>query len=381
MIRLPVDIKYIMSCLHPYESWLVGGAVRDYIKYGIWSEDVDIATTSEPQKTMNLLKNKGITVVPTGLKHGTITAVHEGKSYEITTLRKDVSTDGRHADVVFTDIPELDAARRDLTINALYLNASGDILDFFGGKEDLEQGVVRFIGNAEKRIEEDYLRILRFFRFFVSHALHPLDDEMKVLLQRKTVGLAQLSAERVLDEMMKLMKVENASGALDLMSQCGVFDVLGFPKEFDKRDLLKGEPPFIRLLGLFYVDANILPKVLKLSNMQKKAIKSFTKALGNVDGKYKMNHRVLCYIYGKDVMRWVLKIKGHSHIWIEDYTVPVFPIVAADVMSLGIKAGPALGHLLKELELWWLEEEFPSKEKCKDKLKTLVCGCEESNKS
>jgi poly(A) polymerase len=181
------------------EARIVGGAVRDHL-LDVAVSDVDFATPLDPQTVMRRLRDAGIKSVPTGIAHGTVTAVIGSRGFEITTLRRDLETDGRHAVVAFTDDWQQDAARRDFTINAMSMTQDGAVFDYFGGRADLQAGVVRFVGEAERRIREDYLRILRFFRFFARYAKAGPDREAIAAIAKLRDGVSQLSAERVWGE-------------------------------------------------------------------------------------------------------------------------------------------------------------------------------------
>ena len=200
---------------------LVGGCVRDYL-LGLPVTDIDMATPLRPQVVLQKLTAAGIQTRTMGMRFGTIVAVLNKKHYDITTLREDVKTDGRHAVVRYTDSYRTDAARRDFTINALYLDAAGRIYDYVGGQADLEKRAVRFIGDAETRITEDYLRILRYFRFWSLISIEPPDERVLKLCQKHAGGLEKVSAERRREEMVKLMKTPRAAEAVEYMRQCGV---------------------------------------------------------------------------------------------------------------------------------------------------------------
>src|SRR5690606_23717065 len=207
------------------EARVVGGAVRNTL-LGSKVSDVDLATTHLPQETVRLAKEAGFKPVPTGIEHGTITVVVQGHPFEVTTLRQDVETDGRHAKVAFGTDWKADAERRDFTINALYMTADGTIIDDVGGLADIESRTLRFIGDAEQRIREDYLRILRFFRFFAWYGSgRPEADGLRAS-ERLKDGLAQLSAERVWAELKKLLSAPDPSRALLWMRQGGVLNLI-----------------------------------------------------------------------------------------------------------------------------------------------------------
>ena len=267
----------------------VGGCVRDALA-GRAIKDIDLATPLMPEEVVRRLEEVNIKVIPTGIAHGTVTAIASGEVFEITTLRVDLETDGRFAKVGFTDSWEADAARRDLTINAMSLDASGKLYDPFGGREDLNAGRIRFVGNAKQRIEEDYLRLLRLFRFYAWYGLEPLDEETLNIAKSLAPGLKRLSGERVRDELLRLLGAPDPVPALRLMMR---FEILGFilPEIFDsaafERFLLL-EPgmaaspdPLIRLAGLLAEKPNGLGQRLRLSGEQREKLhKVFTLSEG-----------------------------------------------------------------------------------------------------
>ena len=213
------DLAPVLAALP--QARLVGGAVRDALA-GLPVADIDIATPEPPETSMARLAEAGLRVVPTGLAHGTVTAVSNHRPFEITTLRRDVATDGRHAQVVWTDDWRADAARRDFTINALSLDRDGGLHDFFGGQADLAAGRVRFVGEAGQRIAEDYLRVLRFFRFYARYGHGAPDGAAVGAIAASVDGLAMLSAERVWSEIKRILAAPDPVPSLGLMEQLGV---------------------------------------------------------------------------------------------------------------------------------------------------------------
>ena len=213
----------------------VGGAVRDCV-LGIEAADLDLATTLLPLQVIDLLEKSDISNYPTGLAHGTITAIIDGKSFEITTLRRDASCDGRHAEVEFGTDWEEDARRRDFTMNAIYMSASGELFDYFGGFQDAMAGRVRFIGDAKQRIQEDYLRILRFFRFFAVYGKGTPNAYALNACTEFASHINTLSGERIQAEMLKLLAAPSPFYALELMQKTGVFvQVFGFDCHLKKK--------------------------------------------------------------------------------------------------------------------------------------------------
>ncbi|HJS85477.1 MAG TPA: CCA tRNA nucleotidyltransferase, partial [Acetobacteraceae bacterium] len=203
------------------EARVVGGAVRDSL-LGLPVADIDLATPASPDQVIAALTRAGVRTIPTGLGHGTVTALVDGRGYEITTLRRDVATDGRHAVVAFTDDWRTDAARRDFTLNALSMDRHGAVFDYFGGIADLRAGRIRFVGDPARRIAEDYLRILRFFRFHARYARAPPDGAAIRAIQAGLPGLARLSPERVWSELKRILEAPDPRAALALMARLSV---------------------------------------------------------------------------------------------------------------------------------------------------------------
>ena len=369
-MKLPADVLYIFNSLKPSASWLVGGAVRDFLQTGTYPADIDIATQATPEEVMERLTTAGLYVVPTGLKHGTVTAVFKHKPYEITTLRKDVATHGRHADVTFTLDVEEDATRRDFTFNALYMDETGEILDFFGGKEDLKKGFVRFIGDAATRMDEDYLRILRYFRFqarFGKEGLSVLlQAPIKDVLTEKAPLLKNLSAERVTGELLKAMNVERIFSMWPFMHECGVLQALHLQEGYDLSVDVNTCGEFLRLAGIYHQNVDVLQKALKLSNAQKKVLKQFEKAL-SVNADIPM--AVKLYRYGLQATHAATLVQGKPWPNYTEKDIPVFPLTGQDALNLGMSAGPQVGEAMKKMEAWWLAHNFPTKEICLEQLK------------
>ncbi|MGE3529012.1 MAG: CCA tRNA nucleotidyltransferase, partial [Methyloceanibacter sp.] len=261
------------------ETRAVGGAVRNTL-LGLPVKEVDLATTALPQQVMTLAAGAGLKAVPTGIEHGTVTIIAGGVSFEVTTLRRDVETFGRHATVAFTDNWEEDARRRDFTLNALYAASDGTLFDPIGGYDDVLSGRVRFIGAAEERIKEDYLRILRFFRFNAYYGKGPLDADGLRACVRLRGGMAQLSAERIAGEMRRILEAPEAMGAVEALFDYGLLtDILGGAPRLERlrrlvaiEAALGREPvPAMRLaaLAVFVVeDVERLAERLRLSNAE-----------------------------------------------------------------------------------------------------------------
>ena len=365
----------------------VGGSVRNAL-IGTPVADVDIATVHMPDDVMARAASAGLGVHPTGIEHGTVTVVSDGVPYEVTTLRQDVSTDGRRATVAFTGNWSEDASRRDFTINALYCDRHGRLFDPLGGLADLEARQVRFIGAAEDRIREDYLRILRFFRFHASYGHGLPDDAGLAACRRELSGIKGLSAERVRDELLKLLVADGALTSLEAMTDIGL-DACLFDQAFDiarwKRlcaiEQAAGVVPdaVMRLAASLVKekdDATAVAEQLKLSNSQAGALEVAGAALG---GKYDFEAsdpqaaRRLIYGLGRenfDLVILFLWLRAGSSsandawaaLWTQsrEWDVPAMPFKGRDVMALGVPAGPDVGAVLKAFEAWWSEAGFPS---------------------
>lgn len=355
-IPLYAPAQYIFDALKPHKSWIVGGAVRDYLKQNKWVEDIDIATESTPEETMSSLKKAGVYVVATGLKYGTVTAVYKGKSFEITTLRKDLKTNGRHARVVFTKDLKEDAQRRDFTFNALYLDEKGEITDFFNGIEDLKKGIIKFVGDPEQRIQEDFLRILRYFRFF-AHYGEGTDHSISMdVFSRQAKGLACLSKERITDEFMKLSKKDiSLTHVIEKMEASGVLSACHLC--FNGKDDAVKETGLNRLLCLFLTKNSEIIEAFRFSNKQKKFIKNVRQALSSTEPLL-----VRVYKYTQEATRLAALINGEKE-WLM-VEPPCFPLSGKDLQERGFKEGEKIGLTLKKIEKWWMENGFPTKKEC-----------------
>jgi poly(A) polymerase len=376
------------------ESRFVGGCVRNALA-NRRVIDIDIATPLKPDDVIEKLKAHKINYAPTGLKHGTVTAIVDGKPFEITTLRVDVKPLGRHADVKFTDDWKADAARRDFTINAMSATTAGEIFDPFGGIRDLAEGRVVFVGDPEKRIGEDILRILRFFRF-VAHFGRGAPDAAGLKACGKLAHLLpRLSAERVRQETLKILDSDRAAEIWRVMLEAGVSgNYLPEATNVAALDRLTkletawhgGAHPLRRLAALLVVNAEGLEQVieaLRLSNEQAAQMRkmSFPPPLPHDEA----GTRRFTYTQGGDTARNVLllaaanvKTDAETAALKKLYDVatafrpPRFPLKGEDVMKLGVPAGPRVGKVLKEMEDWWLAQDFkPGRTECLDRLGKL----------
>ncbi|WP_342278502.1 MULTISPECIES: CCA tRNA nucleotidyltransferase [unclassified Candidatus Tisiphia] len=350
---------------------IVGGAVRDAI-IGVVNYDVDIATNLLPKQVTDILSKANITVIPTGIKHGTVTALFKNEKFEITTLRKDIKCDGRSAEVIFTDDFMEDAARRDFTINALsYCPFEHKIYDYFSGIDDLRQSKVIFIGQAFERIQEDFLRILRFFRFSCYYAAQLDLDGLNACIKLKE-NLKLLSKERIKWEMDKLIISDNSPDILQQMFDNGILQIILPVSQFDKRFLSEAInfgflEPYTRYSLLFYHIKNLsLSDLLNLKFSRQIAVK-ITTILKVINRE--INEFVLREIWWKndDYLQYISVLVSLGKLdrtvakkFLDRYSSiprPIFPIKGHDLQKLNIH-GKAIGILLDKLEKAWIESDF-----------------------
>ncbi len=359
----------LTAALGPGNARVVGGAVRDTL-LGIPVSDVDIATPLDPQEVIQRLERAGIKVIPTGLAHGTVTAVSSGTVVEVTTLRRDLETDGRHATVAFTDDWREDAARRDFTINALYADpATGAVFDYFDGLADLEARHVRFIGDPLRRIAEDHLRILRFFRFLARFGDSPDAASLDACTARAN-DLMALSRERIADELLKLVVAKDAVRVIALMLERGIFRPV-IPEITSVERLARVaaleaeaglEPdPVRRLAALLPADAAVAESVgarLKLSNVQRKRL------IGASESDLFGAPRAAAYRLGRDeaIDRLFLFDAPTAVADARDLTgweIPRLPISGGALIQRGLSKGPDVARALRAVENQWVSEDFP----------------------
>ena len=354
---------------------LVGGAVRDTL-LGLPVADIDLATPLTPDKVTEKLEAVGIKVVPTGIAHGTVTAIASHDRHEITTLRRDVETDGRRATVAFADDWRDDAARRDFTINALYADPkTGAIDDYFGGLTDLENGRIRFIGDAATRIAEDHLRILRFYRFVARFGHGDLDPASHAAVIAARQSLKSLSRERVADELTKVLALPDPRTIVGQMAADGIFEVIlpelapDFAAALDR--LLANEgaaaadaSALRRLAALLPPDAPTAEQVasrLRFSTRQRKHLA----ALAGHRAAALSPPRRLAHEIGVEASADVYLLAADSSAASEasrslsQWSVPDLPLKGGDIIARGVTAGPEVARLLKAIEAEWVAEDFP----------------------
>lgn len=381
------DTRMVMDTLG-VGARFVGGAVRNELM-GEPVSDVDIATVDTPERVTELLTARGIKVVPTGIDHGTVMAVTPSRHFEITTLRVDVKTDGRRADVAFTGDWVEDAKRRDFTINALYADADGTVHDPLGtGREDIAARRVRFIGDANARIAEDYLRVLRFFRFHAWYGKgEPDADGLKACADARE-GLRQLSGERVRDELLKIAAADNAGAAFRQMAAAGILPiVLPEASRLDRFEKLVGieanqlftSDALLRLASTLDLDAAgvaALAARLRLSNRDRDRVEAMltdkTKIVAYLSIK---EVRKALYLIGvqtfKDrvMLGWAEDRPGHNTFqWramlamADSWVKPDFMLTGQMIKQAGVPEGPEIGRVQREVEEWWVDADFTDDE-------------------
>jgi poly(A) polymerase len=368
------------------EARVVGGAVRNAL-LGLAVSEIDIATTALPAEVIRRAKAAGIKSVPTGIEHGTVTLVVEAQPFEVTTLREDIETFGRKAKVAFGRDWRRDAERRDFTINGLSVDAGGVVHDYVGGLADIAAKRVRFIGDPHRRIAEDFLRILRFFRIHAAYGSGEPDRAGYLACISGRAGLAGLSAERVRMEILKLMIAQGAAVAVAAMADGGlllpIFGGVAYVGPFagmiSAERALGLEPNATRRLGALAVavseDARRLAARLRLTNNEAKALDSMGHRWWRLAGMDEATARRRLYRLGAERYRDRLMLawaragaEASSVSWRElatlpeRWSAPKFPLKAADFVARGIDAGPALGHVLTLAEDAWLAADFPADE-------------------
>lgn len=350
----------LVAVLHALpRARLVGGCVRDTL-VGRAVADIDLATPDPPDEVIRALAEAGLRSVPTGLKHGTITAISDHRGFEVTTLRRDVATDGRHADVVWTDDWRVDAARRDFTINAMSMASDGTVSDFFDGRADLSAGLVRFVGDAHARIAEDYLRILRFFRFQARYGRQAPAAETLTALREGASGLEILSPERVWSEFKRVLLAPDPVASLGLMAELGVLSTI-LPEATDldrlERLIAAGAPadPILRLAALSL--QTTVAERWRLSTAERVALidlggsapdlalsgDELRRALADTPPEVLIARSWL--MQGADGAALRARLAAENR--------PEFALAGRDALALGMRPGPEIGLLIRDVREWW----------------------------
>lgn len=358
-----------------FEIRLVGGVVRDLIA-GLTPKDIDFCTDATPEEMLALANQHNIMVIPTGLQHGTVTFVINNEQYEVTTLRTDIDTDGRHATVEFVRNFEIDSARRDLSINSMSMDFQGNIFDYFGGVEDLKAGRVRFVGDAKIRILEDYLRILRYFRFLVRFGKLSLVDILRSheasVIRETRHGLTAISGERIWAEMSKIFSLENSGVVVQAMRSLGVMRILGIPCSSSSYEFIsQSNDPVLNLATMVYSedDINVLVDRWKVSSKERaRLVFYFRKDLV---------YRGITYDWFTydELLSWMVRGETRENVvgmaryqdfmtgtdfapLLEEVEIPVFPVTGADLVQKGFKPGKEFGDILKGLKDRWIEGNY-----------------------
>lgn len=344
-----------------YELRLVGGVVRDLIQ-SKKPKDVDLASNATPDEMVKLAEKYKLKTIPTGLQHGTLTFVINGEGYEITTLRIDAETDGRHARVEYTKDWQLDAERRDLTFNAMSMDLSGELYDYFDGERDLKSGTARFVGDAEKRIQEDYLRILRYFRFQGRTSNPKWDEETLTAIKKNADGLNRISGERIWMEMEKILSGAHVKDIIEKMKATGVFERIG----------LKGTGDFIRVVstgnGLLILaslvsDESNLKEIRERWKFDGKTDKVLSFIITNRSKKFDFDNAKRWIILNKgdkDLIALLALYQGNKSLSqeVSKWVVPEFPVTGEDLKAKGFKPGPEFGKELNRLKAEWVNSGF-----------------------
>jgi poly(A) polymerase len=350
----------------------VGGCVRNAVlERGI--DDIDLAVDKPPATVMAALAAADIKAIPTGVKHGTVTAIADSRSFELTTLRRDVETDGRRAVVAFTDDWLEDAARRDFTFNALYADPDGTLYDPFDGRADLAAGRVRFIGDPDRRIAEDRLRVLRFFRFHAWYGQPPVDAAGFDACRRNAGTLGALSAERVAKDLLRLLEAPAPSDALEAMVEAGALDhwLPEYAGTARLRALIMREPTPDKLRRLAAIlpaeaDATAIGKRLKLSTQESLRLGVMLAREPALDlaggprawraGLYRLGNKLY-----RDRLLLAVGTPGDwraAFVLAESWTPPELPVSGGDLLQMGLAPGPRVGALISAVEDWWVAGDF-----------------------
>ena len=392
----------IFSLLNEKEDTarFVGGCVRDSI-IGLKTNDIDIATKLNPEDVVKILGSQSIKVVPTGIDHGTVSVFSKDFNFEITTLRSDISTDGRHAEVIFSDSWEEDSLRRDFTINSIYLKQNGELYDPHNGIQNLKDKKIIFIGNPDERINEDYLRILRFFRFnafYGNNNLKLSSDSIKACIKNKN-KIKKLSSERVQNEFFKILNSSDPYFIVSIMRKIEILDLLFEHKVetkiFKKLLLIEKENSFsknhiLRFASLALKNKKINANNLQMFNFSKKERKELcllTNQEFEIHNKLnKSDIKKILYSIDRKTLKDMAKLswalsnnrvtnKNWKNVLsqIDKVAIPIFPLKAKDILDYGLEEGPIIGEILKTVEQDWIDSNFEhNKEDLLFKLKAII---------
>lgn len=368
------DVFFILDLLEKkgYPSMIVGGAVRNHL-FGIAVKDIDIATAAKPCELISVCKKHNIRYKLISLKHGTIAVIINGKYYEITTLRKDEKTFGRNADVSFINSFEVDSCRRDFTINAIYMDKYGDIFDFHNGVQDLNKKIIRFIGDPQKRIEEDYLRILRYFRFVVAFGEYRIDDAYLRIINLQKEKIAILSGERIFSELLKIFERSDSFRIVTYMEEIlnqlfaieknplPICDRLGYYKSFSAIERI------CMLLLFSNLDKRLIANKYNLPRNVKKLIMLECADISSIKQKIKHTAKQYQLFYVKYFM-----VRSYMHGYnIKSFEKEIFDFCASDLSNFSIKAAHFSQHnlskkqietIMRETKNYWMSEICSTKQ-------------------
>jgi poly(A) polymerase len=366
---------------------IVGGAVRDVLA-GRPVQDIDIATPLSPEEVTRTLNRAGLRALPTGISHGTVTALSGQSAFEVTTLRRDVETDGRHAIVAFTEDWREDAARRDFTINAMSMERNGTLHDYFGGAADLTAGRLRFVGDPAARIAEDYLRVLRFFRFQGRYGRTPPDAETRAALAAAAPRLGALSAERVWSETAKILGIADPLPVLRLMAELGVLAALfpeaAAPEAIGGLDTDAPPDPLLRLAAVLGTStaATAVAARLKLSVAERDRLLALltgpvpTPGADDAALQRATAETEPAILVGRSLLRHPPAPESRAlRQRLAAITPPVFPLQGRDAVALGLVQGPKIGQAMRQVRAWWLARGcIDDAEACRAELARVVAA-------
>jgi len=388
-IEIFKDLSKIFDIIHQNEGKvrIVGGAVRDLI-INRKVHDIDLASDLLPEKIIKIMRNNNIKVIETGIEFGTVTIILNKKPYQITTLRKDIETDGRHAKVDYTNDWQEDASRRDFTFNAIYLDEDGKTYDYFNGIEDLKNNYIKFIGNPEKRILEDVLRILRAYRFQVQLSndknFFVFDKDSEKACEKLSYLIPNLSAERIWQELKQILNYKTSFKIWKRMEEKNITKYI-IPKAKDLLDLYSfGKCNYICALSSMIDEEDIkeVSKNLKISRKEYNQIKSIHDIISKLEADLtKNNLSKQLYLHKKENVIFALTIlKARKYLipdnfynFIESWKTPIFLLKGKDLKEIGMESGIQMGVVLKEVENWWQERKYkPNIEDCILKAKEIL---------
>jgi tRNA nucleotidyltransferase/poly(A) polymerase len=348
-----------------YEARICGGAVRD-ILMDTEPKDWDIATTALPEQVVAAMNAQDINVIPTGLQHGTVTAVKDSEPYEITTLRTDDVTDGRHAEVSFTTDWELDSKRRDFTMNAMYMDADGTVYDYHNGVADIKKGVINFVGDPVERIREDYLRILRYYRFMGRFGFHLGGWEFGDIIKENVEGLRDISGERIWSEMKKIVGSAIAVSIIDKMHRAGVMDAIGMAGMTNITNMYaeilpNRAGPEIVIARCYETDnlaewLDVLVNKFHAAKHETDPLRFVVNMTATPD-KTSM-HYMMAFHGKRNTLAWYAIHDKQRYSTVKELKMPEFPISGNDLIAMGVPKGPEMGKMLHTLKSVWAGSMF-----------------------